>query len=197
VIAITAARPSEGKTTIAIALGRSAALGGERVIVLDCDARQPSFGRLMQADGGLGIADCLLGHAELADVIQKDPLTGMDFIPAGSAEANSNALFRSEAMGKALERLRQDYELILLDAPPAVAMADARIIARTADATLLCVRWHDTPRSVVRTSLDLLEETRANVVGVAMTRVDVRAHGRSGFADAEVYHSRYGGYFRE
>jgi polysaccharide biosynthesis transport protein len=72
VVAITAARPSEGKTTIAIALGRSAALSGERVIVLDCDVRQPSFGRLMRADGGLGIVDCLLGHAQLEQVIQKD-----------------------------------------------------------------------------------------------------------------------------
>lgn len=197
VIAITAARPAEGKTTIAVGLGRSAAISGERVIVLDCDVRQPSFGRLMQADGALGIADFLLGHATLKQVVQKDPLTGMDFIPAGSAETNSMAMFMSDAMGKLLEQLRGEYDLVLLDAPPAFAMADARIIARTADATLLCVRWRDTPRSVVRNSLDLLEEMRAKVVGVAITRVDVRAHSRSGFADAEVYHSRYGGYFRE
>ncbi|MBV8398031.1 MAG: AAA family ATPase [Acetobacteraceae bacterium] len=197
VVAITAARPSEGKTTMAITLGRSAALNGERVIVLDCDVRQPSFGRLMQADGALGIADCLLGHAELEQVIQQDPLSGMNFIPAGSAETGSLALFMSETMGTMLDRLRHDYELVLLDAPPAFAMADARIIARLADATLLCVRWRDTPQSVVRNSLDLLEETRAKVVGIVMTRVDPRAHGRSGFADAEVYHSRHGGYFRE
>jgi polysaccharide biosynthesis transport protein len=196
VVAITAARPSEGKTTIAIGLGRSAALSGERVIVLDCDVRQPSFGRLMRADGELGIADCLLGHASLEEVIRKDPLTGMAFIVAGSAEANSLALFMSDTLGKLLDRLRADYDLILLDAPPAFAMADARVIARTADATLLCVRWRDTPRSIVRNSLEILEEMRAKVVGVALTRVDARAHVRSGFADAEVYHSRFGGYFR-
>jgi len=196
-IAITAARPGEGKTMTAISLGRSAAMNGERVVVLDCDIRQPSFGRLMRAEGAQGIVDCLLGHAELSDVVRKDWLTSMDFIPAGAAETNSLGLFMSDRMTKLLDELRQSYDLVLLDAPPAFAMADARVVARLADATLLCVRWRDTPRSVVRNSLELLEDAKAHVVGAALTRVDAKAHSRSGFADAEVYHPRYGGYFRE
>lgn len=197
VIAITAARPGEGKTITAIALGRSAAMNGERVCVLDCDIRQPSFGRLMRAEGAQGIVDCLLGNARAEDVIRKDWLTSMDFIPAGAAETHSLGLFMSDAMTKLLDRLRDDYDLILLDAPPAFAMADARVVARLADATLLCVRWRDTPRSVVRNSLELLEDAKAHVVGAALTRVDAKVHSRSGFADAEVYHPRYGAYFRE
>ncbi len=197
VIAITAARPGEGKTITAIALGRSAAMNGERVCVLDCDIRQPSFGRLMRAEGAQGIVDCLLGNARAEDIIRKDWLTSMDFIPAGAAETHSLGLFMSDAMTKLLDRLREDYDLILLDAPPAFAMADARVVARLADATLLCVRWRDTPRSVVRNSLELLEDAKAHVVGAALTRVDAKVHSRSGFADAEVYHPRYGAYFRE
>lgn len=197
VIAITAARPGEGKTMTAIALGRSAAMNGERVCVLDCDIRQPSFGRLMRAGSGQGIVDCLLGHARVDDVVRKDWLTSMDFIPAGAAETNSLGLFMSDGMTRLLDRLRQDYDLILLDAPPAFAMADARVVARLADATLLCVRWRDTPRSVARNSLELLEDARANVVGAALTRVDAKVHARSGYADSEVYHPRYGAYFRE
>lgn len=197
VIAITAARPGEGKTMTAISLGRSAAMNGEKVVVLDCDIRQPSFGRLMRAEGAQGIADCLLGNAQLDDVIRKDWLTSMDFIPAGAAETNSLGLFMSDGMTKLLDQLRERYDLVLLDAPPAFAMADARVIARLADATLLCVRWRDTPHSVVRNSLELLEDAKAHVVGAALTRVDAKVHARSGFADAEVYHPRYGGYFRE
>ena len=79
VIAITAARPSEGKTTIAIGLGRIAAMSGERAIVLDCDVRQPSFGRLMQADGELGVMDCLLGHAKLDRYHPQGPAHGHGF----------------------------------------------------------------------------------------------------------------------
>jgi succinoglycan biosynthesis transport protein ExoP len=85
---------------------------------------------------------------------------------------------------------------VLLDAPPAHALTDARVIAGMAEATLLCLRWRSTPLGVVRHALDLLEEAQASVIGVALTRVDARAHAHSGFPDAEVYHPRYGGYFR-
>ena len=77
------------------------------------------------------------------------------------------------------------------------AMTDARIVAGLADATLLCVRWRATSRHVALHALELLEEAHANVVGAVLTQVDVNVHVRSGYADAEVYHPRYGGYFRE
>ena len=197
VVAITAARPDEGKTTTTLALARSAAMNGERVVVVDCDVRQPGLGRLLDADALLGLTDHLQGHASLEQVLRRDPLTNMDFISAGSAEAMAQGLFMSPAMEALLAQLRATHDLVLLDAPPAAAMTDARVIARLADTTLLCVRWHHTPRGVVRHAVGLLEEAGAKLVGIALTRVDVKAHARSGFADAEVYHPRYGGYFRE
>lgn len=196
VVAVTAARPAEGKTSVALALGRIAALGGERVCALDCDVRQPAFGRLLQADGELGLTDLLAGHATDEQVIRQDPLSGMHYIAAGSAEANAFSLFMSEAMARLLQRLRARFDLVLLDAPPALAMTDTRVIAAIADATLLCLRWRSTPLAVAENALALLGEAGANVIGVALTRVDARAHLRSGSADAEVYHPRYGGYFR-
>jgi succinoglycan biosynthesis transport protein ExoP len=196
IVAFTAARPSEGKTTVALALARCAALCGERVVVVDCDLRQPSIGRMLGMDGGAGLVDCLQGRATLAEVIRRDPRTGLAVIPAGSLEVNALSLFLSETMATLLQQLRQDHDLILLDAPPALAMTDARVIAGMAEATVLCVRWHSTPLGVARDALGLLEEAQASVVGVALTRVDVRAHVRSGYADAEVYRPRHGGYFR-
>jgi polysaccharide biosynthesis transport protein len=196
IVAVTAARPAEGKTSVALGLGRAAALGGERVCVLDCDVRQPSFGRLLLADGEVGLTDLLAGNATDEQVIRQDPLTGMRFIAAGSPEANAFALFMSEAMARLLQRLRAQFDLVLLDAPPAQAMTDTRVIAGIADATLLCLRWRSTPLAVAENALALLNEAGANVVGVALTRVDARVHLRSGSADAEVYHPRYGGYFR-
>ncbi len=197
IVAITAARPSEGKTTIAMALARSAAINGERVVMIDCDIRQPQLAMLLNAEGKAGLTDCLLGHATLADVIQQDELTTAGFIASGSTETNSAGLFMSDAMAETIERLRADYDLILLDAPPAIAMTDARLLSRLADATLYCVRWRDTPLSVVQNALELLDEADAHVVGVALTRVDAKAHLRAGFANSEIYHPRYGGYFRE
>ena len=197
VVVLTAARPGEGKTTTSVALARSAAMNGERVLLIDCDVRQPSLGRVFRAEGAAGVTDLLLGQAVLERIIRRDHLSSLDYIPAGAAEIHSLGLFMSEAMAGLLDRVRRDYDLIVLDAPPALAMADARVVARLADATLLCVKWRDTPRSVVRNSLALLEDAHARVVGACLTQVDAKVHGRSGYADAEVYHPRYGGYFRE
>jgi succinoglycan biosynthesis transport protein ExoP len=197
IVVITAARPGEGKTTTAIALSRSAAMNGERVLLIDCDIRQPSVGRVFRAEAAPGVTDMLLGQASYDQIVRRDHLTGLDYIPAGAAEIHSLGLFMSEAMAGLLERVRREYDLVVLDAPPALAMADARVVARLADATLLCVKWRDTPRSVVRNSLALLEDAKARIVGAALTQVDAKTHRRSGYADSEVYHPRYSGYFRE
>ena len=197
VVVVTAARPGEGKTVTAVSLARSAAMNGERVLLVDCDVRQPSLGRVFRCEGAPGVTDLLLGQAVLERIIRRDHLSSLDYIPAGAAEIHSLGLFMSEAMVGMLDRIRRDYDLVVLDAPPALAMADARVVARLADATLICIRWGDTPQSVIRRSLDLLEEAHARIVGAALTQVDARAHGRSGSADAELYHPRYSGYFRE
>jgi capsular exopolysaccharide synthesis family protein len=194
IIAVTAARSAEGKTTISRALARLAALNGERVIVLDCDIRDPS---VMERHEHPGLVDHLRQRATLAEVIRKDPATGVDAIAGGHAEANALGLLMSATMARLLQALRQDYDLVLLDTPPAEVITDARIVAGLADATLLCVRWRATSRQAALHALELLEEAHANVVGVALTQVDVHSHVRSGYADAEVYHPRYNGYFRE
>jgi polysaccharide biosynthesis transport protein len=183
IVAITAACPAEGKTSVALALGRAAALGGERVC-------------LLLADSELGLTDLLAGHATDEQVLRQDQMSGMHYIAAGSQEANAFSLFMSEAMARLLQRLREKFDLVLLDAPPAQAMTDTRVIAGIADATLLCLRWRSTPLGVAELALAMLSEAGANVVGVALTRVDARVHLHSGSADAEVYHPRYGGYFR-
>ena len=196
-VAITAARPGEGKTTVAVALARSAALSGEQAVLLDCDLRHPALARLFGAEGQPGLADYLRGEASLDAVIRKDPLTPMAYIGAGSAGPDGFGLFLSEAMARAVQTLRETYDLVLLDTPPALAMSDTRAIAQIADATLLCVRWRSTPRDVAAAAIELLEESQAAVVGVALTRVDPHIHARSGYADSAMVDPRVNRYVTE
>ncbi len=77
----------------------------------------------------------------------------------------------------------------------AFALAEGRVLARLADSALLCVRWGHTPRRVVLAAMVLLREAGVILEGAALTRVNVKAHGQSGYADAEIYQSRYSGYF--
>src|SRR5579883_382235 len=175
IVAVAAARPGEGKTTVVLSLARSAALSGER---------EP------------GLGEVLRGAATLEAVLRRDHLTNLDFIPAGDAGPETLSLLMSEAMARLLQQLRADYDFVLMDAPPAHAMADARVIAHLADATLVCARWRATPRAVVQSALEMIEAAGATVVGVALTRVDLRVHRRSGAADAELCHRRYRQYWR-
>ncbi len=190
VVAVTAARAGEGKTSVALALARSAALSGEHVLVMECDLRQPTFAVRMKATASAGLADCLRGNLTADQAICTDAATGMDVMQAGRVSTDLPDRFLSDTMARMLTDLRQKYDLILLDSPPVQAIAEARILAGIADATLLCVRWCATPRLVVQHTLELLEEAHAHVAGCALTRVDARVHMYSGYADADVYHRR-------
>jgi capsular exopolysaccharide synthesis family protein len=199
VVAITAARPSEGKSVLALALARSTALSGEKVLLVDCDMRRSSLAQRLRVDNGPGLADLLRGEAGLLDVLHNDQLGsvggGMHFVPAGQPRGDTFGLFMGAEMARLMVEARQQYALIILDSPPVQAITEARVLAAIADATIFCVRWRATPRDVVTYALELLEDAHAQVAGVVLTRVDPRAHVRSGYADAEVYHRRNKAYF--
>ena len=195
VLAVTAARPGEGKTTLCISLARAMAVSGLKVLAIDGDLRQPSFNAVFGIDGKPGLADHLTGQVALADCVVRDRLTPLDVLPAGTQSRAALNLFLSPALPALLGILREDYDIVLLDAPPAFALAEGRVLARLADAALLCVRWGHTPRRVVHGAITLLHEAGVRLAGAALTRVNAKAHGRSGHADAEFYAPRYGGYF--
>ena len=196
IITVTAARPSEGKSLMTLALGRSAQLGGERVLIVECDVRQPSLQYRFGADASPGLLEVLRGEAKWQETIQSDPLTGMKYITAGKPGGDILGLFLSEKMRQILTQMREDYDIILLDAPPVEAMTEARIAASLADATVLCVRWSSTQIKTLLHAIELLHDARVRIIGTVMTRVDPRAHLRSGHGDSGVYHRRYKAYYR-
>jgi polysaccharide biosynthesis transport protein len=196
IITVTAARPAEGKSLLTLALGRSAQLGGERVLLIECDLRQGTFQHRLDGSPSPGLAEVLRGDFKWRQVLQSDPLTGMRFITGGAPRADVLGLFLSEEIRRLLVEVREDFDLILLDAPPVEAMTEARVAAALADATLLCVRWRSTQTKTLMHSVEMLRDAHAKIIGTVLTRVDPRVHLRSGHADAGVYHRRYKAYFK-
>jgi capsular exopolysaccharide synthesis family protein len=195
-IAIIAARPAEGKTTLTIAFARALAASGLRVLAIDGDIRQPGFDPVFNAGGAPGFTDHLAGLVALKDVLVRDPLSPLMVLPAGTQAKAALSLFLSPALDGFMTQLRESWDVVLLDVPPVFALAEGRVLARMADSALLCIRWGDTPRQVVQAAMTLLREAGVTLAGAVLTRVKVREHSRSGFADAEIYQPRYGGYFR-
>ncbi len=196
IIAITAARPGEGKTTLSIALARALAASGLRVLAMDGDIRQPSFDPLFNTGGAKGLTDYLAGLATREEIIITDTLSGARIMPAGTQAKSALPLFLSPSLPQWLAELREEFDVILIDAPPIFALAEGRVLARQADSALLCIRWGATPRRVVAAAITLLREAGVVLAGTVLTRVDTAAHQKSGHVDAEMYQPRYGGYFQ-
>ncbi len=158
VVAVTAARPSEGKSVMTLSLGRSAQVSGERVLAVECDVRQPSFQRRLGRPPAPGLMDILRGHIDWQTAVQDDPVTGMHIIPAGKPGGDIPGYFLSDEMRRFLAEVREHYDLVLLDAPPVEAVTEARIAASLADATLLCVRWRSTRDATLLRVVEMLRD---------------------------------------
>lgn len=195
-VVVISSRPGEGKTATSISLARVAAAGGEKVILVDCDVRQPAVGKALKADPGRGLVDILRGEVNWRQAVNKDSSSDMDYILIGTHTSNSAQLLMSEMMVSLVHSLRAEYDLVVLDAPPILALSDARIIASVADGVVYCVRWRDTSRSAVSSGLRILRGIGANVVGAVLTQVNLTSHARAGFSDSEFYSRKYSGYYR-
>lgn len=195
VVVVTSARPNEGKTAISISMARLNAMGGRRTILLDLDLRKPEVHRRLRASSEIGIIDYLSGSATLTDVIQKDEQSGLEYIVAGRRVANFADLLRSVQLEELFGDLSRRYDLVVLDAPPVLAVADTRLIARSAGRTLFVVRWNSTPRHVARLALNQLIDAGTEIAGVAVTLVDIRQNKKYSFSDSEAFTGAYKRYY--
>jgi capsular exopolysaccharide synthesis family protein len=196
IFTITAARPGEGKTTLTASFGRALAAAGLRVLVVDADIRQPSFDIAFCTRHTLGLTDFLSGLVPLDEILQGDFRGPLHVMTAGTQTADALSLFLSPRFDQMMDELRGRFDIVLIDAPPAFALAETQIICSAADAILFCVRWGRTPRAVVQAAIAILARVDVTFAGAILTRVDAHKHRRSGFADAEMYQPRLAGYFR-
>ena len=173
-IAVTSAFESEGKTTVAIGIARIAARAGLRVLLVDCDVRRPAATRALAPEAEASLADVLTGKVDLARAVVRDGPSGLWFLANGQAAPvglAANGLVGSEAMLNLIERAGDDYDLVVLDTAPVLALAETRVAASFAQRVLLVARWRTTPVKATRLALNLLNEAGSNVAALVLTRV--------------------------
>ena len=187
VVAITSSLPDEGKTTTALCLARVAAIGGDRVIIVDCDLRRRNVDVIFPEKPAHGLIDVLMGDVPAAQVIRRDETSGADVLPLGHSPYTPRDIFNSAAMKTLLSGLAQYYDLVILDTPPLLAISDARAIAHAADATVLLARWRSTPRKAIESAIKMLSGTDAFLAGIVLTLVDQREQSRFGYGDPGYY----------
>ncbi|ADM09345.1 hypothetical protein PB2503_06397 [Parvularcula bermudensis HTCC2503] len=198
VVAITSAVSGEGKTVSALALGRIAAMSGDRVLLVDCDIRRRVLSSQFSSDDvTIGLAEIIGGEALLDEALVDDDRSDMTVLPVREDRSGQGDLFSGRGFAAFLEQVRQSYDLIILDTAPLSAVADSRAVASAADRVVHCVRWKQTPVVVAKNARKILGEIDTVLMGTLLTQVDVKAQSGYGYQGSERYYGQNGRYYAD
>jgi succinoglycan biosynthesis transport protein ExoP len=193
VIGLTSALPREGKSTIASALAQLIAQVGPRVILVDCDLRNPSLSRALAPNADIGIVEVICGHASLDDAIWKDPTTNMAFLPAVSIVqlANTDQILASDSMRLLFQDLRLRYDYVIVDLSPLAPVVDVRATTNLIDSYILLIEWGNTGIDVIKHALQEARGVSDNILGVVLNKVNMSKIGRYQSYLGTYYHHKY------
>lgn len=167
-LVVTSALPQEGKTVIAANLAISFAREGMRVLLIDADLRRPAMHRLFGIARSPGLAQALANGAAPAMVTNETSIAGLSLLPCGSLPSNPTDLVRGTRMRELLETIGRSYDLVIIDTPPVLPVADAAIIAAVSDGVLMVVRAGKTSRGLTQEACARLAAVGANIVGTVL-----------------------------
>jgi capsular exopolysaccharide synthesis family protein len=180
-IVVTSAQPGEGKSTTALALAVNFAQLGMTVLLIDADLRNPSQHRNLSRNNGAGLANYLAGGAMPESIFQKTDFDGLYFMPSGARPPNPAELLAGPKMLALLSTAGEKVDIVIIDSPPVLGLADAPLLASMAAGTLLVIA-PNSRRSVVKAALKRLHFARARMVGAIMNKCDFRSnYGYAGY----------------
>jgi capsular exopolysaccharide synthesis family protein len=169
---ITSPGPSEGKSTVAANLGIVMAQAGARVILLDCDLRWAEQHRLFDLPNESGLTDVLVGSKEISQVLKDTTLPSLKIITCGSLPPNPAELLDSDKNREVLAELGEMADIVLIDSPPALMVADAAILASMVDGCVLVIKSAKTKIDAVRQAKEHLDKANARIVGTVLNAVE-------------------------
>ncbi|WP_018331191.1 polysaccharide biosynthesis tyrosine autokinase [Actinomycetospora chiangmaiensis] len=177
VMAVTSAVEDEGKSTLLVNLALAQAVAGRRVLVVEGDLRKPRAAQYLGLSEDVGLTQVLTGRAEVDDVLQRGPVAGLDLLASGPRPPNPCEMIESTQMADLLGSLRERYDLVLVDAPPLLPVADGLALARLADGVVFTVRAGFTRAALVHRAHDMLRTAGVDHVGVVFNRTTDRTDG--------------------
>ena len=176
VYTMTSAVQGEGKSTTVANLATALSDLGLRVALVDADLRRPAVARIMGIEGEYGLTDLLVGRGELDTALQPWGDAGLHVLPSGPVPPNPTELLASPAMALVLSELRDQFDVVLVDAPPLLPVSDALVLAGATDGALLAVALHQTSRQHVAAARTALADGHASLRGVVLTKARRTKH---------------------
>jgi len=180
-VVLASARASEGKSLTAANLAVVAAGAGRSVVLIDGDLRRPKLQDYLGIEGGVGLSEVLTNQVELDDALQVWGHCEVRVLTSGSLPPNPSEMLGSRAFQALLEELRSRFDLIVIDAPPLLAVTDGAVLAALADGTILVVRHGKTARHQILNSIRSLRAIDARILGAVLNLTPERPRGYAGY----------------
>ena len=172
-IVVTSSLPGEGKSTNALNLAVAAALGGERVTLVDCDLRKPELHRLCGLPNEVGFTSVASGARTLQTCYQETDVPGLRVLTSGPTAANPFKMLNSRAGRAVIHQVIQEADFVIIDTPPALMLADARIVSTLTDAVILVISSQGARKREIARVRDLMAQTGSELLGTVLNKITV------------------------
>lgn len=169
VIVVTSSAPSEGKSTTALNLALALAEAEHDTVLVDGDLRRPTVHKYLDLVGPVGFSTVLSGAASLDEALQKTRFPGLTVLTSGAIPPNPSELLGSQSARKLLSELREQFDFVIVDSAPLLAVADAAILAAGGDGVLIMARFGQTRREQIVHAVGNLESVGAALLGAVLT----------------------------
>jgi len=191
IILLTSATTKEGKTTTACNLAITMASAGMKTLLIDADFRRPSIHKNFRLDRHHGVTDILLGTLTLEQALKPSDIHNLEILTCGEVPPNPAEIIASEAYQSMIEKLREDYDIIILDSPPLIAVTDASILARLADSVILVTHSGYIAKREVQRCINILKSIGVKLSGVVLNGLDIKRVYGSYYYYYHYYHYYY------
>lgn len=186
-ILITSPTSQEGKTTTTVNLAGSMALANLKTVILDADLRKPRVHAVFGHKRFPGFTDYFFGQSSYEEVIRKTSIANLYYLSAGTIPPNPSEILGSNQMESFLEKLKNDFDYVIIDSPPIIPVTDAEIIAQISDGTILVVSANNTEMDLLEKSVDILNRDKSKFLGVLLNNFSYR----SGYSSYYKYYYYY------
>lgn len=188
VIEVTSSGPSEGKSTTAANLAVAMAKAGKRTIIIDSDLRKPNLHRLFKCSNHKGLSNLLIGETKFDEIAYKTETENLYILTSGTKPPNPAELLSSAKMQRFILGLRDNFDCIIIDTPPIIAVTDAQVVSKYTDGYILVVASGQAERQAVIKAKDLLDKVNAKPLGVVINKIEASKRNGYGYG---YYYSYY------